>query len=479
MSYTKKLLERGEAKYSEAMSNNGLSAAQVEILRERVEEQMPQLVQELTDLVAIESVGADSDKDDEMEESAQFVAGKLHELGFDVSIRTSTDAQGNPGRPAVVGLKKTFPGRPTVLLYAHHDVQPVGDTTGWMTEPLVATERDGRLYGRGAADDGAGIITHLGALRALQDSLGVNVVVFIEGEEEISSPTFSNFIAENHDDLKADVIVVADSSVWTEEIPAITASLRGAVTVDVKVKVLDHAVHSGAFGGPIVDAVTAAAQLIAGLHDENGDVAVPGLENGPEWEVDWDEESFVKDTGAVCGLELQGTGSLTTRLWSKPALSVIGMDVRPVAEAANALAPECKFRLSLRVSPAQDAQEAAEMLVAYLESQSPFGAKVCTKVVECGSGFIADTNHEYVQAMHRALSLAWQHESVNIGQGGSIKFIADFNREFPDAAVIVTGIEDATSNAHSENESVSLKVLKNATLAEAIFMAELAETAAN
>lgn len=462
--------------YCETMSNSKISETQVVSLRERVAAEMPQLVQDLTDLVAIESVSSDSKKAAEIRESANFVAEKFKELGFQVSLRTSTNQHKETGHPAVLAQKRNFPGKPTVLLYAHHDVQPVGDEDRWMTDPLVATERNGRLFGRGSADDGAGIMSHVGALRALGDDLGVNVVVFIEGEEEIGSPTFTNFIRENHEVLAADVIIVADSSVWTEEIPAITATLRGLVNLDVKVKVSNHSVHSGAFGGPVVDAVTAAAHLISTLHDENGDVAVPGLEPGPTQTVEWEENEFLRAVGAVPGLELQGTDSLTTRLWSKPAISVIGMDVTPVVDAANAIAPECKFRLSLRLAPQQDPCEAAENLAAYVECQTPFGAEVYTKVAEYGAGFTVDTNDPLVETMHEALSLAWGSQSVNIGQGGSIPFIADFKQEFPQAAVLITGIEDAASNAHSENESVSLKVLENATLAEALFLASLAKS---
>lgn len=461
--------------YSEAMSNLGLSETQIESLRERVAAELPCLVQTLGKLVSFESVSSDPGKADELMASAQFLVKKFQMLGFDASIRTSTDADGNPGKPAVVASKKNFPGRPTVLLYAHHDVMPVGDTTGWLTEPLCATERDGRLYGRGTSDDGGGVVSHLGALRVLGDDLGVNVVVFIEGEEEIGSPTFKNFISENHDDLEADVIIVADSSVWTVDVPAITTTLRGNAIVDVKVKMLNHAAHSGAFGGPILDAVTASAHLIASLHDEAGDLAIPGLESGPDNPVEWDEDSFLADAGAVPSLELQGRGSLTTRLWSKPSIAVIGMNVRSIEESGNILAPECKFRLSMRTAPTQDAREAADMLAAYLDCQSPFGAEVNTKIVECGPGFKADENNADVQAMHRAMSQAWQTESVNIGQGGSIPFVYDFSKEFPKASVVVTGVHDMASNPHSENESMHLKVLENATLAEAIFLAELAQ----
>ena len=261
----------------------------VEELKQNVDAGTSEQIDLLSRIVAIPSVGSDPAHAGDLERSAEFVCEQFGELGFDARVERGEISPGVLGAPAVIATSETIPGRPTVLLYAHHDVQPV-DASRWDSDPFTAEVRGDRLYGRGASDDGAGIVVHIGALRALQQlsaELPVNVVVFIEGEEEVGSPSFQNFLQQNRDVLRADVIVVADSNNWTVDVPAVTASLRGVVTLDVEVQVLGHAVHSGMFGGPILDAVTLSSRLISTLHDEDGNVAVEGLGGNPRAEVDW------------------------------------------------------------------------------------------------------------------------------------------------------------------------------------------------
>lgn len=443
-------------------------------MRARVEDAFPALVDELSQLVAIPSVSSDPAHAGDVAASASHIRDRFAAAGLDAEILSAPAPDGTPGRPALVARTTPIEGAPTVLLYAHHDVQPTGDVARWSSDPFVAEVRGDRLYGRGASDDGAGIIVHLGALKALGPDLGVNVVVYVEGEEEVGSPSFQSFLATHAERLRSDVIVVADSGNWKVGQPAMTTTLRGNCVATVEVKVLEHAVHSGAFGGPVLDAVTLAARLIATLHDEDGAVAVEGLGGVTTAEVEWPEDEFRADAGVVEGYRLAGRGDLAARNWTMPAINVIGFDARPVADASNTIAPECRFKLSMRTVPGQDPRVAMDALVAHLEAHVPFGAQVRVTPNEFGPGYAADLSSAVAAHLHEALSTAWGVPAVNIGQGGSIPFIADFQGTFPDAQVVVTGVEDPTSNAHSEDESQSLSDLRAAVLAEALLLTSLA-----
>ncbi len=441
-----------------------------------VDSQVPGLVASLREIVQIPSISSDPKHAQDMQRSAETVKQMFAEVGATGRICNAVAADGTVGQPALLAAKSASENpeaAPTVLLYAHHDVQPIGELDRWNYPPLELTEEGDRLYGRGSADDGIGIAVHLGALAALGEELPVNIVVFIEGEEEIGSPAFNAFLEKYKEELSADVIIVADSNNWTTDIPALTASLRGVGSCDVRIEVLEHAVHSGMFGGPILDAVTLASRLIARLHDDQGDVAVPGLGGSDVAEVEWKEEDFRRDASVVEGYELAGTGDLAARVWMKPAISVIGMDARPVSEASNTIAAECTFRLSLRTVPGVDPQTSMDALVSFLEKHRPFGARMTVTPVEIGPSYVADLDAPVTEALKASLKEAWGTDPVAIGVGGSIPFISDFQRVFPGAQVLVTGVEDPQANAHSEDESASLTTLRNATLAEALFLNSL------
>ena len=429
----------------------------------------------LGEMVAIPSVSSDPEMHDQMIASAQAVQAYFEELGMEAFVDRADTPDGTPGQPAVIAKGEYVEGRPSVLLYAHHDVQPAGDPAKWSSDPFQMEIRDGRAYGRGTSDDGAGVVVHLGAIKALKDlgDLDVNVTVFVEGEEEVGSPSFSNFLRKHEDLLKADVIVVADSGNWTVDVPGITSSLRGMAKVDVTLRVLDHAVHSGMFGGPVLDAVTLASRLIATLHDGDGNVAVAGLGGNPRAQVDWEESEYRRDASVVDGYVLAGTADLAARIWTMPAINVIGMDATSVKDAANAIIPQCTFRLSMRVVPGTSSDEAIAALARHLEENVPFGAQIEIIARESGPSYVADLEDPTVGLLAQSLEEAWGGPAVAIGQGGSIPFIAEFERVFPDAVVLDTGVEDPATNAHSEDESQSLKVLRNATLAEALLLSKL------
>src|SRR6478609_2354077 len=285
-------------------------------MRERVQAVLPGVRKDLEDLVRIESVSADPARHDEVRRSAEAVAELFRAERFDTVDIVTVDG----GLPAVIAHKAGPEGAPTVLLYAHHDVQPENDHADWDSAPWEPTERDGRLYGRGAADDKAGILAHVGALRAYGDDLPVTVRLFIEGEEEVGSDTLVELLGKYQERLKADVIVIADSGNWDIGVPALTTSLRGLVRVDIEVRTLTHAVHSGMWGGLVPDALMTLSRVITSLHDDAGNVAIDGLHSGPAADVDYPEERLRAESGAAAGIEWIGSGSSVERLWTKPAL---------------------------------------------------------------------------------------------------------------------------------------------------------------
>ncbi|MFC8304788.1 dipeptidase [Specibacter sp. NPDC057265] len=447
-------------------------------LRESVAADFASTVAELKELVAIPGIAWEAFDPAPLDRSAEAVAGLIRASGVDdVQILRVPHPDGGWGGPAVVARKAAAPGRPTVVLYAHHDVQPPGDGALWNSEPFTAVERNGRLYGRGAADDKAGIMAHLASFRAVTKTLGerfgIGVTFFIEGEEEAGSPTFGAFLREHRALLAGDVIVVADSANWRVGIPALTTSLRGLVDGTIEVRVAEHAVHSGMFGGPLLDAPTILARLIATLHDGQGSVAVAGLHRGPESPLDYAEADFRADAAVLEGVQLAGTGSITSRLWTQPALSVIGMDIPSVDMSSNTLLPAARAKISLRLAPGQDPQEAMAALAEHVKKHVPFGAHAVFTPGEAGQAFATDTTAPAAQAALWALGQAWGVPAVETGMGGSIPFIAELKETYPDAQILVTGVEDPDSRAHSANESLHLGDFQHAVTAQALLLAAI------
>ena len=447
-------------------------------LRAAIDESFASTVATLKDLVAIPGIAWASFDAAQLDRSAEAVAALATAAGFpEVAVHRALKEDGTPGGPAVVARRAAADGKPTVLLYAHHDVQPPGDPALWESEPFVAVERDGRLYGRGAADDKAGIMVHLSASAAvakvLGDELGLGVTLFIEGEEEAGSPTFRTFLEEHQAELEADVIIVADSSNWKVGIPALTTSLRGLVDGVFEVRVLDHAVHSGMFGGPVLDAPTLLARLISTLHDERGNVAIEGLVSHDDSDVDMPEEDFRADASVLPGVQLAGEGSLTSRIWTKPALSIIGIDAPSIEVASNTLLPTARAKFSLRIAPGQDPQAAMKAVEEHVKAHAPFGAQVTFTPGEMGNPFAVDMESPAATAMMAALAEAWGTGSVGTGIGGSIPFIAELVEVYPKAQILVTGVEDPDSRAHSANESLHIEEFRKAILAEALLLADL------
>jgi acetylornithine deacetylase/succinyl-diaminopimelate desuccinylase-like protein len=362
-----------------------------------------------------------------------------------------------------------------VLLYAHHDVQPENDPAEWDSPPYVPTERNGRLYGRGAADDKAGIAAHLAAIRALGDDLPVSVVLFCEGEEEIGSDTLVQLLDQEKDSLSADVIVIADSGNWDIGVPALTTSLRGLVRADIEVRTLTHAVHSGMWGGLVPDSLMTISRVIASLHDDEGNVAVAGLVSGPAADVDYPEAKLRAESGAVPGIRWIGSGPVVERLWTKPAISITGLDAPQVFGASNTLVPAARARITVRTAPGDHTSNAVECLRRHLEANLPWGAELTFTVVDTGEATAIKADGPAYDVARDAFTQAWDGvRPIDMGVGGSIPFIAEFLNAFPKASVLVTGVEDPDTRAHGANEGLHLAEFERVCLAETLLLANLA-----
>ncbi|WP_349827740.1 M20/M25/M40 family metallo-hydrolase [Brevibacterium litoralis] len=440
-------------------------------LRARLAPLQDRLLTELSELVSIPSLAWPSSDPAHVEASARKVAELALAHGFETAeVLRGKNEDGTDGYPAVVATVPAPEGRPTVLLYAHHDVQPTGDPALWESEPFVATRKGDRLYGRGVADDKAGIITHLGVLDLLRDELQVGVVLFAEGEEEAGSPSFRDFIERYRDKLAADVIVVADSSNWTAGTPALTTSLRGVAALEFTVTTLDHDVHSGLYGGVVPDAMMAMTRLLDTLWDSEGSVAVEGLVSSEAAEVDYPEADLRRDSGVLDSTDLIGRGPLSSRLWLQPSLTVIGLDNPAVDVSSNTLRGSMRAKVSVRLAPGQDPQAALEALRTHITTHVPFGARVEFGATEAGKPWKADPADPNVGLASAALTAGFGQEVASMGVGGAIPFISDLQEVFPSASVLVTGPQDPDSRAHSANESLYVPDLWSSIVAEALVL---------
>ena len=431
---------------------------------------------DLGELSKIPSVAWPSFPSEEVQRSAEAVARKLEALGlFDSVSIERAEYSGGVGYPAVLARRAAKPGFPHVLLYAHHDVQPPGDESEWHSTPFIPELKGDRLYGRGVADDKSGIVTHLSALAALKElstDLNLGITVFIEGEEEAGSPSFESFLEKHRASLESDVIVVADSGNWDTDTPALTTSLRGLVSQVIEVQTLDHAVHSGMFGGPVPDAMTAMIRLLATLHDSTGSVAIEGLKRVEVAELDYPEERLREESGLLDGVSTIGVDSILKSNWGGPAVTVIGIDYPSVSMSSNTLLPKVRAKISVRLAPNQEPSEALVHLRTHLTNHTPFGARLTFEDVELGPGFFAEVG-PVSNLARAAFEQAWGKPAVEIGVGGSIPFISKFKELFPKAEILVTGVEDPDSRAHSPNESQHLPTLRRAMIAEGMILTAL------
>lgn len=450
----------------------------LETLRRGVRDGLPQAIADLSTLVRIPSVSWDGFDPEHVQRSADHTAQLLRDLAIfeSVTVDRAPAPSGALGQPAVLARRPARNGRPTVLLYAHHDVQPPGDVAGWNSPPYEPTLRADRLYGRGAADDKAGVVAHVAAIRALLEidaDPDIGIAVFIEGEEEFGSRSFSAMLERHRELLSADVIVVADSDNWSIDTPSLTVALRGNVTFSLTVSTLAHASHSGMLGGAVPDAMLATIALLASLHDAEGSVAVEGLTDHEQSVPEIDEAQWRSDAGLLEGVGFIGRGPLLHRLWAQPAITVTGIDAPSVQNASNTLAPAVTVKISARVAPGQRAADAFAALQKHLSEHAPFGAQLSLGSVDLGDPFLVDVDGWAADEAVVAMTEAWGRAPVLAGVGGSIPFIAQLAETFPDAQVLVTGVEDPDTRAHSPNESLHLGVFHRAILAEGLLLARL------
>lgn len=445
-------------------------------LRTRIGELMPQARDELAELVAIPSV-ADPRQfpPEECRRAAQWVLDRFAELGFtDARLETTAD-----GSDAVVGSRPCGrPDAPTVLLYAHYDVQPPLDDDAWETPPFEMTEKDGRWYGRGTADCKGNILMHLLALRALGDDVPVNLKLVVEGSEEQGTGGLEAYVVDHADLLRADTILVCDTGNAAVGLPAATVSLRGMVNVVVTVEALSSELHSGMFGGAAPDALAALVAMLSSLRDAAGNTTVDGLDNTHRWEGQpYPPEQFRGDAGLLDGVELLGDGTVSDMLWARPALTVLGIDCPPVVGSAAAIVPKTAARLNLRIPPGLAPEEAEEALTAHLHRAAPWGVHVTVKVEATGSPFRATTDGPAYDAMGAAMQEAYDRPMATLGQGGSIPLCNVLTDTYPDAEIILMGVEEPLALIHAPNESVDPREISDMALTEALFLQRYAAAA--
>ncbi|MBX3068475.1 MAG: dipeptidase [Cryobacterium sp.] len=455
------------------MTATEISLDDIRKLEDQVANGLPSAIGELCELIKIPSVSWSAFDPGNVKKSAEAVMKLVEGLGVFESVQISQapkEGEDELGQPAVLATRKARDGRPTVLLYAHHDVQPPGKDDEWESPAFEPTLRGERLFGRGAADDKAGVMAHVASIRALSAVLGeelkLGIVLFIEGEEEFGSKSFKNFLKQHKAELASDVMIVADSDNWSTEVPAITVALRGNVTFRLTVRTLGHASHSGMFGGAVPDAMLAMTKLLSGLHDEEGSVAVAGLESTEGESPEFEESRLRQDAAILDGVRSIGRGSVPSRLWYQPSITVTGIDAPNVANASNTLIPEVSVRISVRVAPGQKAADAFKAIETHLKKAPPFGAQIEITEVDHGEPFLVDRNGWAFSEAKNAMLQGWGNAPVETGVGGSIPFISDLVEAFPNSQVLVTGVEDPDTRAHSPNESLHLGVFRKAIQTE-------------
>ncbi|MFI6151461.1 dipeptidase [Kitasatospora sp. NPDC051170] len=441
-------------------------------LARRIDELMPRAKVDLAELVAIPSVADPRQYPPEKcREAAEWVAAAFTEAGLrDVHLEETPD-----GSHAVVGHRPPPPGAPTVLLYSHYDVQPPLDGPAWTSPPFELTERDGRWYGRGAADCKGNIVMHLTALRALGESVPVGLKLVVEGSEEQGTGGLEAYVPPHAGELHADALLICDTGNAAVGVPTATTSLRGVVYVVLAVEALKGDVHSGMFGGPAPDALAALIRILDSLRDADGGTRINGLDCEGSWSgVGYDEGTFRTDAGVLDGARLTGSGTVADRLWARPAVTVIGIDCPPVVGSVPAVPATARARISLRVPPGTDARAAQDALVAHLEAAAPWGVRVSVERESAGAPFKAETGGPAYAALDKAMQEVYGKPMSFLGQGGSIPLCNVLATTFPEAEIVLMGVEEPRCRIHAPNESVDPEEIRNMAHVEALFLRHFA-----
>lgn len=439
-------------------------------IRARVRSMMPEVVSDLSRLVSHPSIAFAGMPASPVMAAAEEAVGILRAAGMDDA--RLLDIPG--GYPAVWASRPAPLGAPTVLLYAHYDVQPAADDQGWKTDPWTLTEgADGRLYGRGSADNKSGIVIHAATLRLLAEDLPVGVKVVLEGEEETMSH-LEGFVESNPELFAADVAIIADMGNLAAGQPVLTTALRGDVHCTVEVRTIEAALHSGMFGGPAPDALVALIKLLSTLWDDRGNTVVAGLHSFAWPGTELPADLYREQAGMLPGVEIIGDGSVSTRLWSSPNVTVIGLDAPRTEHASNILIPSAKAHLSMRIAPGEDEHAALGHLMEHLRSHAPWGVNVDIQPLNEAPAFSVDTSGPAFAAAREALSEAYGQHASEAGAGGSIPLLTTLSRAVPGAEFVLWGAEDvAESRVHGGNESVDPAEIERLIVAEALLIQKL------
>lgn len=438
-------------------------------IRQVVHQVMPTAIDTLKQLVRIPSIATTGYPREQVLEAAQVTKAHLKAVGFQQVRQIDLE-----GYPAIYGEIPGPPEAPTVLLYAHYDVQPPGAAQQWTTPPFEPVERNGRLYGRGSADDKSGIAVHLATIQTFNGKPPVGIKIIVEGDEEFSG-SLTSYIPQHPDLFKADVIIICDHGAITIGEPTITSMLRGSVSLTVEVRTLADKQHNGVFGGPVPDALIALCRIVATFHDKNGNVRIPGLEPSKWQGSDIPQEAFRRAATLVSNVDLIGDRPLSAQLWAGYAINVIGLDVPPTEGASNSLIDVARARINLRIPPDQSTKQALELLTQHIQSVTPWGAEITISDCEASAGFTAKTDGPAYRAAFQALKEAYGKDAQIIGDGASIPLTNVLSEQFPQAEMVIWGVEDLAARIHGPNESVDLKELERVILTQALFLERLAQ----
>jgi acetylornithine deacetylase/succinyl-diaminopimelate desuccinylase-like protein len=433
---------------------------------------MPGLLEDLERLVAIPSVAFPGYPSEPVERMAEQTLRMFREVGF----ADARFMEVPTGYPPIYGEIPGPEGSPVVMLYAHYDVQPAPPEQGWTSDPWTATRReDGRIYGRGAADDKGGLVTHLGTMKIFDGKPPCTVKLILEGMEETES-NLEAFVEAHPELFACDLFVICDMGNLQVGEPALTTALRGDVACIVTVSTLEHPLHSGVFGGPAPDAMIAMARLLSTLHDVDGNVAVDGVSRG-EWAgAELSEEDFRASADILDGVGLTGTGRIGDRLWAHPSINVIGLDMTDIAGSSNVLIPQARAKLSMRVVPGSDPVKELDALVEHLRTHAPWGARVEVQRSKEAPPFLCDTGGPGYATARAALAEAYGKPAGEAGCGGSIPLLRTLQQAAPGAEFVLWGPEDvAAARIHSSDESVDPREIESMVVAQALLLQRLGE----
>jgi cysteinylglycine-S-conjugate dipeptidase len=447
-------------------------------LRNAVSGLMGRAREDLAELVAFRSVhDPEQFPPEECEKAAQWTVDAFTDAGLEDVVASETD----DGSKAVHGVAPGPEGSPTVLLYCHHDVQPPLGEDEWVSPVWELTEREGRWYGRGAADCKGNTIAHLTALRALKEVRGdfpCTIKIVSEGSEEQGTGGLERFVTANPDVLRADAICVVDAGNAAVGVPTLTTSLRGMTSVDVRLDALASAMHSGMFGGPAPDPVAGLVRMLASLHDERGNTTVDGLDASGTWSgAEYPTERFRSDAGVLDGVDLLGDGAVQDMLWARPAVTVTGIDVPAVVGSVNAIQASATARVSLRVPPGMGSRDAQDALVAHLGRRVPWNLRCTVERVAIGDPFLGALDGPAYEAMQEAMAGAFGKPVTLTGEGASIPLCNVLADTYPDAEILLYGVEEPSCLIHAPNESVDPGEIERIALSEALFLERYAASA--